>query len=173
MKRLGTGLVLAGVVAAVVAIVGSSATANGDDNGFAARLNGYQETPSISTTGRGRFQARVTGNEIRYTLTYSNLETAAQQGHIHFAQRHVAGDVIAFVCGGGDKPPCPPTSGTVQGTIDPADIIGPAAQGIEPGSFGEAVRAMRAGATYVNVHTTRFGDGEIRGQIRGGRDDDD
>ena len=28
------------------------------------------------------------------------------------------------------------------------------AQGIAPGEFGEMVDAIRAGATYVNVHTT-------------------
>jgi hypothetical protein len=54
----------------------------------------------------------------------------------------------------------------VTGVIDAADIIGPESQGIEPGSFGEAVRAMRAGATYANVHSTRWPMGEIRGQIR-------
>jgi hypothetical protein len=50
--------------------------------------------------------------------------------------------------------------------VDPADIIGPASQGIEAGSFAEAVRAMRAGATYANVHSTRWPAGEIRGQLR-------
>ena len=36
-----------------------------------------------------------------------------------------------------------------------------------PGEFGELVRAMRAGATYVNVHTNLSPGGEIRGQIGG------
>ena len=39
--------------------------------------------------------------------------------------------------------------------------------------MAELIRAMRAGATYANVHTERFGGGEIRGQIRSGRRDDD
>jgi hypothetical protein len=50
-------------------------------------------------------------------------------------------------------------------------VIGPADQGIDPGEFDELVRAMRAGVTYANVHTTRFGGGEIRGQIKAGGDD--
>ena len=60
-------------------------------------------------------------------------------------------------------------SGTVTGVIVPSDILGPAAQGINPGeptAFDELVRAIRAGYTYVNVHTTRWTGGEIRGQIK-------
>ena len=53
----------------------------------------------------------------------------------------------------------------MTGTITAADIVGPAGQGIEAGSFDEAVRAIRAGAVYANVHTTRWGGGEIRGQV--------
>jgi hypothetical protein len=62
----------------------------------------------------------------------------------------------------------------VSGTITPASVVGPAAQGIATGEFGELVRALRAGAAYANVHTTTFPAGEIRGQIsdndHGGRD---
>ena len=44
-------------------------------------------------------------------------------------------------------------------------MIGPGGQGIAAGEFAELVRAMRAGATYVNIHTTAFPGGEIRGQV--------
>jgi hypothetical protein len=47
-----------------------------------------------------------------------------------------------------------------------ADVIGPQDQGIGPGEFRELIRAMRAGATYANVHTVKYPGGEIRGQIR-------
>jgi hypothetical protein len=44
--------------------------------------------------------------------------------------------------------------------------VGPAAQGIAAGEFAELVRAIKAGATYVNVHSSLFPTGEIRGQIK-------
>jgi len=53
----------------------------------------------------------------------------------------------------------------VTGTITPADVIGPASQGIGAGQFDKLVDAIRAGVTYVNVHTPSFPAGEIRGQI--------
>jgi hypothetical protein len=72
--------------------------------------------------------------------------------------------VIAFLCGGGDKPACP-DSGTVTGVIDEEDVIGPSDQGIEAGEFSELVRAIRRHATYVNVHTDAFPNGEVRGNV--------
>ena len=133
-------------------------------------MTGYQESVqppgSISSTGRGEFIAEIDDDAevITFELTYSGLEGGAvTQAHIHFGARGTTGGISAFLCAG-SRPPCPP-SGTVTGVITAADILGPAAQGIEPASFAELARAMRNGVTYVNVHTTRWPSGEIRGQI--------
>ena len=45
------------------------------------------------------------------------------------------------------------------------DVIGPDAQGIAPGELAEILAAMRAGHAYANVHSSKFGGGEIRAQI--------
>ena len=53
-------------------------------------------------------------------------------------------------------------------------MVGPAARGIAPGQIDELIRAIRAGATYVNVHSSpTYPGGEIRGQIKGGGRGDD
>jgi hypothetical protein len=165
-KKLGIGISFVILVSVVAALVGSTASAGNNGRTFTASLNGFNETPSISTTGRGSFRLTINASTISYRLTYSRLENPAAQAHIHFGDRDVAGGVIAFLCGGGDKPACPATGGTVTGTIDAADVVGPNDQGIEAGSFAELVRAIRANHTYVNVHTSRFPAGEIRGEIR-------
>jgi hypothetical protein len=53
-----------------------------------------------------------------------------------------------------------------EGVIMPAHLVGPAGQGIAAGEFAELVRAIKAGRTYVNVHSSLFGGGEIRGKIQ-------
>jgi hypothetical protein len=142
-----------------------------------ARLVGFQETPlTLSTPASGEFRAKISEHEdqIEFKLSYQDLEADVLFAHIHLGLPAITGGVIAFLCGGGSKPACPgPREGTVTGTIEASDIIGPAGQGIAPEEFEEAITAMRAGATYANVHTTLHPGGEIRGQIgrgKGGKD---
>lgn len=134
-----------------------------------ATLNGLQEDPSVSTRGYGSFEAVIDdeGRAIDWELTYDNLEGGNTLfAHIHFGSHDHNGGVAVFFCGGSTKPmPCPNGSGTVTGTWVASDVVGPNAQGIEPGAFEEFVAAIRAGHTYANVHTTRWPAGEIRGQV--------
>jgi hypothetical protein len=167
MRKLVLALTVA--VVGALAIAGAVALAH-DDNGrnLRASLNGYNEVVgpgSISTTGRGKLTLRIRSDKIEFRLRYSQMEGTVTQAHIHFAQTHVGGGIIAFLCGGTEAA-CTSPSGDISGEITPAEILGPNAQGIEPGSFAEAVRAIRAGATYANIHSTpRWPQGEIRGQI--------
>jgi CHRD domain len=162
-------------VAAVAAAQGTPPSQGSQSNQRVRtrEINGFQETnpSSVMTTGVGQFEAKIYPTFIEYTLTYEGLEGGATLfAHIHFARDGVTGGVVAFLCGGGGKPPCPPVAGTVTGVITAADVVGPANQGIEPGNFEELVRALRTGTAYANIHTTRFPAGEVRGQIRDDRD---
>jgi hypothetical protein len=165
MKRL---VFTSSVAVAVLAVIATGVALAHGDNGKGARLNGFQETPmSLSTTGHGSFRARLRSDGIHYVLRYADLESDASVAHIHFGQRATSGGIVAFLCGGGDKPACPLREGRVEGVIDMADVIGPAAQGIAPGQLREAVRALRHGVVYANVHTATYPGGEIRGQVGG------
>ena len=177
---------LAALVATGVLAVGAVATAHDDDgsghNG--ARLNGYQESTSISTRGFGSFVMRIAKDEqsVDYVLSYRNVESAVTQAHIHFGQRSVAGPIAVWLCDGDPAAPptpppapastppvCPPaTGGTVSGTFRPTDLIA-TGRGLGPGTVAgeweELLAAIKVGHTYANVHTVTFGGGEIRGQI--------
>jgi CHRD domain len=170
-RSLSVGLAALGLFA--VALFGSYAVAgNGKSNVKSKRMSSYLEVPSISTGAKGSFEAKINGTTISFKLQYSGLSTAAQQAHIHFGQRDVNGGVSAFLCGGGGKPACP-ASGTVSGTIVAANVIGPSDQGIAAGEIAELIAAIRAGRAYVNVHTTAFPGGELRGQINDDNKKDD
>ena len=160
------GVVAGGAYAVSAAVQGPGEPPQTKD--FKAELNGYQETPAVSSTGFGEFRAKlVDDTTLHYVFTYGGLEGGNSLfAHVHFGTRYVAAGVSFFLCGGSTKPdPCPNVEGTVEGDVTPADVIGPNGQGIEPGSFNEILRAMRAGTAYVNIHTTRWAGGEIRGQI--------
>jgi CHRD domain len=163
---MGRRVLVALLVVATIGLVTTVAVAG--HGGFHASLQGFDEVPAVSTTGTGTFEATldtVRGHVvIRYVLQYSGLEGTAMAAHIHFGQPDVNGGVSAFLCGGGDKPACPP-SGVVRGVVDRADVIGPEGQGIAPGEIEELIAAMEAGMSYVNVHTDKHPSGEIRGQV--------
>jgi hypothetical protein len=165
---------------AVVALLGvvAAAVATGGEHRIRERLTGYQEQPlALSTTGSGKFEAtmRRFGGEFQYRLSYRDLEAPVTQAHIHFGAENQVGGISVFLCtnlgnGPAGTQPCPPAPATITGTIGPHDVIGPAGQGIAPGEFEEFLDALEAGATYVNVHSTKYPVGEIRAQIedRGG-----
>ena len=66
-------------------------------------------------------------------------------------------------------PPTCPQSGTASGILRLNNVIGPTAQGLTAGEFAELVKAIRGGVAYVNVHSTTFPGGEIRGQLNAWR----
>jgi hypothetical protein len=142
-------------------------------------LTGYEEVPAVSTGASAEFDARIRkdGPLIEWELRYSDLEGAVQQSHIHFAQAGVNGGISVFLCtnlgnGPAGTQPCPPPPAVISGTIAAADVSPniPATQaarnqGLGTGEIDELIEALRAGATYVNVHSTTWPGGEVRGQI--------
>ncbi|MFZ2651232.1 MAG: CHRD domain-containing protein [Burkholderiaceae bacterium] len=160
----------------------------------ATKLSGFNEvhfvaapTPAlrgaISSPASGSFKAAIddTAQLITYELNYKDLGSAVQQAHIHFGQRHTVGGIVVWLCQttavpapaavAAVTPFCPQdtTGGPVTGTILPAQVLAQAAQGFAALAFDELVRAIRAGAAYVNVHSATFAPGEIRGQLEAHR----
>jgi hypothetical protein len=116
---------------------------------FKATLNVAQVTPNPKGTkagASGTFKATLTGTTLKWTLTYKNLSGPAAAAHIHLGARGKNGMALVALCG-----PCKasPISGTANSVTD-----------------DEAALMLKGGA-YVNVHTRKNPEGEIRGEITG------
>jgi hypothetical protein len=140
---------------------------------FNVKLLGFEEVPSVGTSGSGRFKATINedGSAVDWELTYENMDGDVTQAHVHFSQRATNGGIVVFLCSNlGNGPAgtqaCPTDNGSLTGTFTAADMTaGANAQGIQPGEFFNLLRSMRTGNTYANVHSTLFPGGEIRGQL--------
>ncbi len=147
---------------------------------FSATLTPTQEVQTVSSVAIGHFSAVIDeeAQTITYEETYDGLEGTVTQSHIHFGAPATTGGVSLWLCGTAampgpaGTPACPAPGGTVTGVLTAAQVVGPAAQGIAAGEFAEIVAAIRSGNAYANVHSTKFGGGEIRGVIRRGNGHD-
>lgn len=82
---------------------------------------------------------------VTWIITYDNLSTAAVAAHFHHAAFGVNGPVVV---------PIPGASG-LSGLLTGSAVAAP--------TF---VAAMLMGNAYINIHTTQFPGGEIRGQLQ-------
>jgi hypothetical protein len=172
---IGSPMRIAAVGACVFALAGGSIALAGvgkgkdDDNGFSAHLIGFNEVPANNTAGHADLTFTMTSTQITFRLVYADLSGPPGAAHIHVGQKNVNGNVAVFFCGGGGQAACPTTtSGTVTGTITAANVVGPTSQGFNVGDLAAVERAIKAGVTYANIHTAKFLNGEIRGQVRNG-----
>ena len=151
-----------------------AAAPGGENRNFVAHLTGAQEAPDpvdTSAQGQAKFQLSKDGTELDFKLIVANLDNVLQ-AHIHCGAPGVAGPVVLFLYPDGPPPVLiPGTSNGVlsEGTRTNSDIIPRPDSPACPGgvaNFDDLIAKMRSGEAYVNVHTTAFPGGEIRGVIR-------
>ncbi len=134
---------------------------------FRAHLSGNQEVPPAETdaTGQATFQLSRDGQTLSYKLIVANIENV-RMAHIHFGAVGVNGPVVAWLYPSGPPPELIPgwTNGILaEGVITAGDLVGL----LNGKELSELIDLMISGETYVNVHTSQFPGGEIRGQISG------
>lgn len=152
---------------AVLAMLGAC---EDDDDGtspqienFTATLSGAAERPTpVVTTATGTATFSVVGPTLLYRIDVADIDSVTQ-AHIH-----APGDTGASVgvrvdlCSSGPTPPCATTTPNPFTGV----LISGATINVTGGfPFDSLLVWMRTGRAYVNVHTTPFGAGEIRGQI--------
>ncbi len=141
---------------------------NAPDSGkFKAVLSGYGEVPAVLTTGSGNVTIAVSSDQtsLNVTLNFSKLLGVSQSASLYLGSPATTGGVVAALCGG-TAPACPTTAdGTVTITLTASDVLALTAQGLAAGDLTSVIQALANGAIYVNVITSKFASGEIRGQF--------
>jgi hypothetical protein len=162
------GLILSGCGAATATTQSSAA---GGPSGaapvrFVVPLTGDAVVPPVSTQASGTFSLFVEGGpsptgqvRISYELAVQGIRevTAA---HIHLGAKGAEGEAVVPLFTGPTKTGAF-TGVLAQGAILASDLTG----SLAGKSLSDLLAAMQAGEAYVNVHTTAFPNGEIRGQI--------
>jgi hypothetical protein len=144
---------------------------------FKANMDGAQCLPEpIKTTATGTVELRLSadGKKVNYKVTLDKLLNPSQ-ADLHFGNASQNGQVVAKLWPQGNAAARRGefTGVLVEGSFDASDLVGP----MTGSPMSDLLDEIRAGNTYVNVHTydgmdppySGPGDyriGEIRGQLK-------
>jgi hypothetical protein len=151
-----TAAVAGMLTAALIGVVGAAAQGSNDSKALFAVMSGKKEVSAEGDKGvgdrdgRGSFSATFDGNELCYGLTVKNIDDPVA-AHIHRGSPRVAGPVVV--------PLMQPATGDPGASSDCVDV---------PSAVARAIR-KNPSKFYVNVHTSDFPDGAVRGQLFGKR----
>jgi len=111
-----------------------------------ANLAGFHEVPPAATVGSGFFIARLVAEQgtLEVSGGFEDLGGSFTASHIHLAGVGANGGILF---------PLSPVDGEFDETIDVS------------GASASEISALRNGGTYVNVHSTAYPAGELRGQL--------
>jgi hypothetical protein len=147
VKKL-VSILTAGAVAALVFAALSSARPAAAHFRLSTTLNAGQEVPKQvvkNQVGHGTFTGTLVGTKLTWKLTWAKLTGPAAAAHIHLGAMGKPGNVIVALCG-----PCGNATGSKSGTATISASL---------------LRTIQKHGTYVNVHTAKNPNGEIRGQL--------
>jgi CHRD domain len=112
---------------------------------FRAVLNTRKEIPKpthVRASATGRFSATLSGTELTWTLTFSDLTGPAAAAYLHYGDTSQTGAVLVVIC---------------------TECMSPS-HGRRKLTSAE-IKYMNGGDVYVNVDTLKNPRGEIRGQV--------
>jgi hypothetical protein len=147
VKKL-VSILTAGAVAALVFASFSSARPAAAHFRLSATLNAGQEIPKQAVknlAGHGTFTGTLVGTKLTWKLTWTKLSGPAGAAHIHTGAMGKSGNVIVPLC-----TPCGNATGSKSGTAKISASL---------------LKTIQKHGTYVNVHTGKNPNGEIRGQL--------
>jgi CHRD domain len=118
-------------------------------------------TPAVTSSAQGSAVLRVSNTTIDFALDFDTLPASnITAAHIHVGAPGTNGPVIFSLFQSGLDGPL---TGSRRGTLQTFHLQTRPSAGVS--SFGDALNAILSGNAYVDVHTTAFPNGELRGQF--------
>jgi hypothetical protein len=168
MKKIVT------LIGLVVTVLMLSAVTKADQLTFTTTLTGAQEVPPSGSPGIG--SALVTldtlTNQFTVNVSFAGLVSPTIASHIHCCAGPGVNAMVATAVPTFPGFPLGVTTGTYLMTFDltlastynPAFIT--AHGGTVAGAQAAFIAGLTSGQTYLNIHTSMFPGGEIRGQLQ-------
>jgi len=125
-----------------------------------ANLKGEKEIPPVTTTAKGGAKFKVKETKITYKINITGISDPTG-AHIHLGKTNENGEIVTDLLKIGTSKKTP-VGVVITGTITDPNLVGP----LQGKTFSDLASSMNTGDTYVNVHTEKYPDGEIRGQIK-------
>ena len=141
----------------VLAVLTESSFANAELESL-AELSGFSEVPQIFSEALGTATLRGNGTVLNYQINITGIEQVTG-ADIHQGEETENGDIVVTLFRANASQG--PLKGILAGTITNSSLQGPlAGKGMK-----DLIDLMTQNRTYVNVYTTKFPNGELRGTI--------
>ena len=125
---------------------------------FNAKLSGQDEVPPVPTTASGKAWFKSMQDNVWFKLNVTDMQ-GVTKAHIHTGKVGANGPVVVTLYKS-DTPQ------SINGKLSYGNITSNLLEGPMKGKqISDLVTAMSNGSTYVNVHTEKHPNGEIRGQV--------
>ena len=126
---------------------------------FKARLAGTEEVPPNESPAGGSAWVKTTNDKIEYEVNVTDIDKV-NAAHIHLGEKGKNGPVILTLFK--DDPTELKTGKLAEANVTASNLEGP----MKGKGVTDLVSAIKNGTAYVNVHSTDFPDGEIRGELQ-------
>ena len=151
-------VLIATTITMVSSIVFSDRMIIAQNEKFNAKLSGQDEVPPVQTTASGKAWFKSIQDNVWFKLNVTDMQ-GVTKAHIHAGKVGENGPVVVTLYKS-DTPQ------SINGKLSYGNITSNLLEGPMKGKqISDLVTAMSNGSTYVNVHTEKHPNGEIRGQI--------
>ena len=137
----------------------------GDAPDYRANLSATTVPMTVNTQAHGevRFWTSENRQSVRYRLSVAKMENITM-AHLQLGKADTTGPIVVWLYP--ERPPPQVVRGMftgvlAEGSIEAGELLGP----LQGRLLGDLIAEMKAGNTYVNVHSNRYPEGEIRGQV--------